>query len=106
MPAKYKPGDKVVVRPDLEHKRYYMEHDKSICDSAVGSMFRFQGKTVTIKYIMHGKYIITELPGIYWTDEMFVDSLIKCEEVYRDYEDKTVISSSETVDLLSLYKGK
>lgn len=108
---KYKPGDRVVVRSDLERRKYYMEHDKSVSDksvfdSVVGSMLYFSGKTVTIKHIVYGKYVIEELPGFYWTDEMFESSLIVVENVYRDDEDKTVISSSETIDLLSLYKGK
>lgn len=103
---KYIPGDRVVVRSDLEPRKYYMENDKSVSDSAVSSMFRFSGKTVTIRHIVYGKYVIEELPGIYWTDEMFEGSLIVAENVYRDDEDKTVISSSENVDLLSLYEGK
>ena len=104
--TKYKPGDRVVVRSDLERRKYYMEHDKSVSNSAVGSMLRFSGKIVTIRHIVYGKYVIEELPGFYWTDEMFESSLIVAENAYRDDEDKTVISSPETVDLLSLYKGK
>ena len=108
MPTKYKVWDFVTVRKDLSRGRRYKnynspEHD----DIALEGMIRFAGKRLVIKEITwNQKYICWECPVYYWTDEMFEESTIREEDVYRDEEDETVISSSETVDLLSLYEGK
>ena len=108
MPTKYKVGDFVTVRKDLSRSRRYKnynspEHD----DIALEGMIRFAGKKLVIeKTTWNQKYICGECPMYYWTDEMFEDSLIVVENVYRDDEDKTVISSSEPIDLSFLYGGK
>ncbi len=68
--TKYKSGDKVVVRKDLElDHRYYML-DSDIADTFVPGMDDYCGSVVTIKRVYHGKYEIMEC-GWNWTDEMF-----------------------------------
>ena len=107
MPTKYKVGDKVTVRRDLTpYKRYNNYNNPTQDDIALEGMLRYVGKKLTIEEISRNlKYVCEECPLYYWTDEMFEESIIIEEDIYRDEEDKTVISSSETVDLLSLYKG-
>lgn len=71
--AKYKAGDRVVVRDDLRPNISYRMEDSLISDGVVGIMFKFAGKTVTIdKYseLFH-KYRIFEC-CYNWTDEMFL----------------------------------
>ena len=70
---RYKPGDRVVVRHDLEEgKRYYMD-DGGLCDIATSEMVELAGQTVTIRERpspTDGKYYIKE-GRWYWTDDMF-----------------------------------
>lgn len=68
---KYKVGDKVTIRKDLEiDKVYYME-DRMECDAFVDDMAEFIGKEVTISDNAF-KYCIQEDSSMYnWTDEMF-----------------------------------
>ena len=108
MSTKYKVGDKVTVRRDLNRNtRYENYNDPTHDEVAVGDMFRYITKQITIKSISRNlKYVCEECPAYFWTDEMFEESIIVAEDTYRDDEDETVISSSETVDLLSLYEGK
>lgn len=108
MPTKHKVGDKVTVRRDLSpHRRYNNYNSPMHDDIAVENMFRYVGKHLTIESISRNlKYVCEECPSYFWTDEMFEESIIREKNIYRDDEDKTVISSSETVDLLSLYGGK
>lgn len=69
--AKFKPGDKVRVRKDLEvGERYYMD-TRTHSDIFVDSMARLRGKVVTIERIgANKKYFIKEA-SYHWTDEMF-----------------------------------
>ena len=108
MSTKYKVGDKVTVRRDLKPDVRYKNYNDPIHDDvAVGNMFRYIKKQITIERITQNlKYVCKECPSYFWTDEMFEKSIIIEEDIYRDEEDKTVISSSETVDLLSLYRSK
>lgn len=76
--TKYLPGDRVVVRPNLESRKYSMSNG---VDSVVaaGTMFDFAGKIVTINSVESCSFIdhkpkmyrVKECGG-YWTDEMFV----------------------------------
>lgn len=68
----YQPGDRVVVRDDLEcDVRYRMDHN-SVTDVATTAMCHLAGQVVTIDHInSYGKYRIRELEGLNWTDEMF-----------------------------------
>jgi hypothetical protein len=91
---KYKVGDKVRVRADLQQGwKYSMEHGST--NSFVSEMMPFRGKTVTIKAISGGEYIIEELERYHWTDEMF-------EPVNNQ---KIVITSDGVETLARLYDG-
>lgn len=69
---KYRIGDKVIVRRDLDiNKRYFME-DASGSNDVTTEMLELCGKQVEIIDIVYGQYRIDELDyGYRWTDEMF-----------------------------------
>ena len=73
---KYKPGDRVKVRSDLESVKMYGTHH------FVNGMKPFLGETVTIIGCgpKDDDYRIKELDGYLWTDEMF-EGLIAYEEM-------------------------
>ena len=63
---KYKVGDKVRVREDLEVGEWYGE------DTFVSKMVPFKGKVVTISNIESSFYRLKEDSGIWsWTTELF-----------------------------------
>lgn len=69
--AKYKVGDQVVVRDDLNVLGEYFMDDGVTCDSFVASMIPYMGLIVTIDSITPvGKYKICG-NNLNWTDEMF-----------------------------------
>ena len=70
---KYKPGDKVRVREDLEaYREYRME--SGYTDTAVEEMLLFRGKIVTIFGFSDNAYLVEEdTENWNWTDEMFED---------------------------------
>lgn len=70
--AKYKVGDEVRVRKDLEcGKRYYNE-DGITSDTVVIDMLEFAGKWCTVESITHkGKYELKDMPKWAWVDDMF-----------------------------------
>lgn len=69
----YQPGDRVIVREDLENgEQYCMSDDKGCAARAVAAMIRFAGQVVTIRGFFLGRYQIEEAPEWVWTDEMFV----------------------------------
>ena len=78
--TKYKAGDKVLIRPDLEEGRYYtMQGGRTLV--ANNDMSRnYAGRVVTIKcYTDHGYYTIKE--GEWgWTDEMFTGLVTEIDE--------------------------
>lgn len=70
---KYKPGDKVVVRSDLQRGKHYFNENGDGCDVATTPMTELCGKIVTIKRVVGDKYYIKEDRNRFcWTDEMFV----------------------------------
>lgn len=63
---KYRVGDKVRVRNDLETLQFYGD------DFFTSSMERFKGQIVTIIGVGKNKYFIKEDESrCYWTEEMF-----------------------------------
>lgn len=68
---KYKVGDKVKIREDLQRMRYYMEGGESSSNASI-EMIKHAGEVVTIKNITHTtrRYILEEC-SFYWTDGMF-----------------------------------
>lgn len=71
----YEPGDRVVVREDLNDDgitEYHMFHNPDEWNTVVSEMYDYAGKTVTINKIIAGQYRIVEDKGFYgWVDEMF-----------------------------------
>ena len=78
---KYKIGDKVLVRPDLEEGKKYGD------DVVMSDMLFFKGKIVTIEHVYHPYcYRIKEDPDQWhWTDEMFSEKEPK--EIKSDLEE-------------------
>ena len=70
--AKYKVGDRVRVRSDLNvNKVYSMYHDIEMWKSVNDTMIEFSGKVVTIIYSCEIYSILEDGNKWYWTDEMF-----------------------------------
>lgn len=76
---KYKIGDKVLVRSDLEESKKYGN------EVVMSDMLFFRGKIVTIEHVDHPNgYRIKEDPDQWhWTDEMFDEK--ESEEVKSEY---------------------
>ena len=76
---KYKIGDKVLVRPDLEEGKTYG------VEVVMSSMLFFRGKIVTIEHVDYPNcYRIKEDPDQWhWTDKMFSEK--SSEEVKSEY---------------------
>lgn len=76
---KYKIGDKVLVRSDLEENKKY--GDKVV----ISDMLYFKGKIVTIEHVDYpNHYRIKEDPDQWhWTDEMFSGN--ESEEIKSEY---------------------
>ena len=76
---KYKIGDKVLVRSDLEEGKKYGD------EVVMSDMLFFKGKIVTIEHVDHpNDYRIKEDPDQWhWTDEMFDEK--ESEEIKSEY---------------------
>ena len=76
---KYKIGDKVLVRPDLEEGKTYG------VEVVMSDMLYLKGKIVTIEHVDHPDYYrIKEDPDQWhWTDEMFIGK--ESEEIKSEY---------------------
>ena len=77
----YQPGDAVCVRSDLSVDTVYAM--KSGDDTtphwlAVGDMLSFAGKVVHIEKMQGNVYVVKEVKGFIWVDEMFEDTLDEC----------------------------
>ena len=82
---RFRPGDVVTVRNDLELSgRYCMDGHKKM-DSFVHGMDNFRGKKVTIEAIIAGKYRIAE-HGCNWVDEMFEEYFSDPDKWLREAE--------------------
>lgn len=70
----YRPGDRVIVRPDLRTNIQYRMKDGSTSVAASDGMVReFAGTVITITELnAYGRYVAAEARGWVWTDEMFV----------------------------------
>lgn len=67
---KFKEGERVLIRKDLERKFYYMDD----CESryiATSYMIKYKGKIAIIKSLKKGGYRLQGLDCI-WTDDMLV----------------------------------
>ena len=90
---KYKIGDKVLVRPDLEEGETYG------IEVAMSDMLFFRGKIVTIEHVYHPYcYRIKEDPDQWhWTDEMFIgnESEKSKSEYLSDFDSNKIYNSSD-----------
>ena len=77
MELMYKPGDKVMIRPDLSCREVYRMrsgcYDGEYTYNAIDQMVDMAGEVFTIKGPRDGErgYTLEEI-GYGWTDEMFV----------------------------------
>lgn len=98
---KYKPGDIVNVRRDLNisdiYDHYYI----------TGAMSMYRGGTVTIDSVEKDAYRIKEM-GCFWTDEMFEDCIIASKNIseHERCDDNITYSETSESDLLKLYKPR
>ena len=98
---KYKVGDKVKVRSDLQDGEIYG------CYAFSEGMKKHKGKNVTISFALDGCYDIEEDRGKYtWTDKMFeglVEDELTAEEAIKMLGDMCIIGC-EICKLRELYK--
>lgn len=97
---KYKVGDKVRVRDDLELGKWYSMNNHTFSDFVNSKMITFKGKEVTILADnCFGMYRIKEDNGEYhWTDEMFSGLATSLPKVVITTDGKTTTAK--------MYEGK
>ena len=85
---KYKIGDKVLVRPDLEEGKTYGD------EVVMSDMLYLKGKIVTIEHVDHpNHYRIKEDPDQWhWTDEMFSE---KESEYLSNFDSNKIYNPSD-----------
>ena len=105
---KYKIGDKVRVRDDLEIGKWYSMNNRTFSDFVNSKMITFKGKEVTILADnCFGMYRIKEDNGEYhWTDETFSGPATSLPKVVittngktttaKMYEDEKVLKTAKT----------
>ena len=90
---KYKIGDKVLVRPDLEEGKTYGD------EVVMSDMLYLKGKIVTIEHVDHPDYYrIKEDPDQWhWTDEMFIGKEPKeiKSEYLSDFDSNKIYNPSD-----------
>lgn len=97
---KYKVGDKVRVRDDLEIGKWYSMNNRTFSDFVNSKMITFKGKEVTILADnCFGMYLIKEDNGEWhWTDEMFSGLATSLPKVVINTDGKTTTAK--------MYEGK
>ena len=89
--AKYKVGNKVLVKNIKEPGRYSME-DSECWNSFVVGMLQYSGKAVTINGYRNGQYTIKEDGGHWlWVDGMF-EGLAESPKIVITSDGKTVMA--------------
>ena len=98
---KYKVGDKVRVREDLEADNWY---GKEIFVSGMGCL---KGKIVTISKIRYDKYEIEEDNKIWWwTDEMFSGKISE-DFSSEEFNSQSILSKEEnSSDIITVKTNK
>ena len=74
---KYKIGDRVKVRSDLELYKTYSMENNPFTNTVTADMLKWQGKVVTIRHV-GDQYALEEI-GYSWTDDMFEGLAIEYE---------------------------
>lgn len=78
--ALYNPGDRVIVRPDIQSGiRYTMRDDKEYRDVVTHEMEELAGQVVTIRMADIGGYYIHE-DRWHWTDDMFSGKAVELDD--------------------------
>ena len=97
---KYKVGDKVRVRDDIEVYREYKMEDSKELAWINPEMLKFKGEILTITEInQYGKYSVKEDNELWsWTDEMFSGLAVS--------RPKIVITTDGKTTTAKMYKGK
>ena len=96
--SRYKVGDVVIVRSDLDASSYY-----DGVSVTYGMMNSMRGRKVTIESIENHTYRIREYP-CYWNDEMFEDVIAVAEIDDESRVNSGELSSDVSIkDLFSLY---
>ena len=112
---KYKVGDKVKVKDNLEHRPGYCMAGRRHSNSVVPEMLRLRGKIVTIEEAEDTGYRIHEDNGAWcWTDDMFYgaahsqkykvgDKVVVSEDIRDDdsvyYMDEGMYATGDMVEL-------
>lgn len=103
---KYKVGDKVKIREDLQRMRYYMEGGES---SSIPSseMIEHAGKIVTIKNITNTthRYVLKECNGFY-VDGMFEELVEETKKVQARKKDSGVDMKNFRIVDYKVYNNK
>lgn len=83
--ARYKPGDTVIIRDDLDLYMSYCMEDGSSGIGVNSIMARMGGQPCTIDDTSSGRYSILEDNGRWaWTDEMFAGADAKLDDICID----------------------
>lgn len=90
---KYKPGDKVMVRPDFCRAGGARTYGIGVNSD----MLQIKGEILTIKKIDCSAYAVKENQW-WWTDEMLVDFIQICEP-FRDNDEDTSSKCVEDTDI-------
>ena len=106
---KYKVGDKVRVRDDIEVYREYKMEDSKELAWITPEMLKFKGEILTITEInQYGKYSVKEDNELWsWTDEMFSGMATSLPKVVITTDGKTTTAKMyEGTKLLKTAKSK
>lgn len=77
---RYKVGDVVRVRSDLDYDATYYMDDRSESNDITEEMMEKAGTLVKIEAISGGQYRVKGVRYVLWTDEMFEDNQT-CAEI-------------------------
>lgn len=113
---KYKIGDKVLVRSDLEEGKKYGD------EVVMSDMLYFKGKIVTIEHVDYpNHYRIKEDPDQwYWTDEMFsekepeeiksnleeIEEYFDSDKIYNPFDEFPVSEKESTSNFIIVKSNK
>ena len=97
---KYKPGDKVMVRPDFHKPRSYGEYGIGVN----AEMLAMKSQILTIKDIDCTTYSVRENVW-WWTDEMLVDYIQPCE-TFKHIDDDSSYIPTDFKSVMTMYGGK
>lgn len=86
--ARYKPGDRVIIRSDLvpNGARYHMFDNHAVSNSVSPDMAEMGGQVFAIKKVTDfGQYKLKGDPGLWnWTDEMFEGPAVELDDIDID----------------------